>query len=315
MSTTTHRLNSQFRIFCVVVSLFCLCLVTASPILAQDMNKKTGLIRGGTYTKDKNNKRNFGSLGGDNAAGGGSTPWSFGIKGGINTTAAKPNQSFDVFSYTIEPANAQEGKVYNGQFENKGIHVAFIAKYAVMGGFSVGIQPTFASYSYSYENTFTWLDFESPTNSLFLTYNHEQTLNYIELPLILRYDVAFGSLKPFVQGGGYYGRLLNALKKVNVTGQDFASGANEEFESTSSTFGITDQYLKSQYGIIAGGGIGFIMGPATIELSVDYRIAMNKSVDDNQRFSDNMLISGTYDVLDNVAIKNMAFSLGLLFGI
>ena len=91
--------------------------------------------------------------------------------------------------------------------------VTFIAKYTLFNGFSVSLQPTFASYTYGYENNYAWLDFENTNNSLLLFYKHEQTLNYIEAPLLLRYDFMGAPVRPFVHGGAYYGRLLNAMKK------------------------------------------------------------------------------------------------------
>lgn len=315
MSTSTDRKKKLLIHYSkpIIVCLFSIMLIFN--VHSQDMNRKTGLIKGGTYTKDRNNKRKAGRFAGASADGGGTTRWGFGIKGGMNFTQANPDDQFSVFSYTIEPSSTLAEKEYYKSSENRGFQVTFIAKYTLFNGFSVSLQPTFASYTYGYENNYAWLDFENTNNSLLLFYKHEQTLNYIEAPLLLRYDFMGAPVRPFVHGGAYYGRLLNAMKKVDVTGQDNASGATEEFNGGTSTLGMDDQYVKSQYGIIAGGGVSIPLGPANFELGVDYRFGMNNIVDENNRFSDNTLISGSYDILDNMTLRNLSFSMGVIFGL
>ncbi|MDN5215736.1 porin family protein [Fulvivirgaceae bacterium BMA12] len=295
---------------------FLLSLMLIFNVKGQEMNKRTGLIKGSTYNTERSNKKKFGSFAGDGSGGGvGSTRWGFGIKGGINMTQASPDDQFSVFSYTIQPENTLAEKEYYNSSENKGFQVTFIAKYTLFNNLSISLQPTFASYKYGYENNYAWLDFENNNNSLFLFYKHEQTLNYIEAPLLLRYDILNTPIRPFVHGGGYYGRLLSALKKVDVSGQDNASGATEEFNGATSTLGVDDQYTKSQYGIIAGGGISLSVGPANFELGVDYKIGLNNIIDESNRFKDNTLISGSYDILDNMKLKNLSISMGVVFGI
>jgi hypothetical protein len=314
MLTTIDRKKCLFFHFPRGIILLLLLFGLTLPTIGQDMNKKSGLIRGNPYSDDKNNNRKFGSFGGSDA-GGGSTRWGFGLKGGINMTSATANESYAVFSYTAEPANTITDKQYYPSSDNKGFQVTFLAKYALFNGLSIGIMPTFSSYTYGYETNYSWLDFDNATNSLFLTYNHKQDLNYIEVPLIVRYDLAISSIKPFVHGGGYYGHLLSALKTVDVSGQDFASGGTEEFNGATSTIGINDQFQSSQFGIIVGGGIGYVMGPASIELGVDYKIGMNKIINGNTRYNDTALISGSYDVLDDVNLKHLSFTFGIIFGI
>lgn len=315
MSTSTDRKKKLFLHFTKTIILYLFSTTLVFNVHGQEMNKRTGLIKGGTYSSDRNNKRKFGSFAGDASNSSGSTRWGFGIKGGMNLTQAKPDDQFSVFSYTIEPENTLAEKEYYKSSENRGFQVTFIAKYTLFNNLSISLQPTFASYTYGYDSNYAWLDFENNNNSLFLFYKHEQTLNYLEAPLLLRYDILNTPIRPFVHGGAYYGRLLNALKDVDVTGQDNASGATEEFNGATSTIGIDDQYVKSQYGIIAGGGISISLGPANFELGVDYRIGLNNIVDENNRFKDNTLISGSYDILDNMKLRNLSFSMGVIFGI
>lgn len=315
MSTSTDRKKKLFIHFIKITFTYLFLILLVADVHGQEMNKRTGLIKGGIYSKDRNNKRKFESFAGDASSGGGSTRWGFGIKGGMNLTQAKPDDQFSVFSYTIEPEHTLAEKEYYKSSENTGFQVTFIAKYTLFNNLSVSLQPTFASYKYGYESNYAWMDFENNNNSLFLFFRHEQTLNYLEAPLLLRYDILDAPIRPFVHGGAFYGRLLNALKEVDVTGQDNASGATEEFNGATSTLGMDDQYVKSQYGIIAGGGISISLGPANFELGVDYKVGLNNIVDENNRFTDNTLISGSYDILDNMTLRNLSFSMGVIFGL
>lgn len=315
MSTSTYRKKKSFLHLTKTIIAYLFSMAVVFNIHGQEMNKKTGLIKGGTYSKDRNNKRKFGSFAGEVSGSGGSTRWGFGIKGGMNLTQAQPGDQFSVFSYTIEPEHTLAEKEYHKSSENKGFQVTFITKYALFNNISISLQPTFASYTYGYKSNYAWLDFENNNNSLYLFYTHEQTLNYIEAPLLIRYDILDTPIRPFVHGGAYYGRLLNAVKEVDVAGQDNASGATEEFNGATSTLGIDDQYVKSQYGIIAGGGISLALGPANFELGVDYRVGMNNIVNENNRFSDNTLVSGSYDILDDMKLRNLSFSMGVIFGL
>lgn len=314
MSISIDRKKALFVHFTKGVLNFLFILLLIFKVHAQDTDKKTGLIKGSNYNPAKEQKGKFTDAKLGNNRGTGSTRWGFGIKGGLNMTTATPDGQYSVFSFTREPIAALKEKEYYKSSENKGFQVIFVAKYTLFNNLSIVIQPTFISYSYGYRSNFAWLDNENTNNNLYLFYKHEQTLNYIEAPLLVRYDILNTPIRPYVHGGAFYGKLLNALKKVEVSGQDNASGATEEFNGATSTLGIDDQFLKTQLGIIAGGGVSMSLGPASIELGVDYKIGMSNIIDEDSRFSDNTLISGSYDILDNVKLKNLSFSMGVIFG-
>ncbi len=314
MPISTYRKKGLFvRQTKSAIMALCLLLIGFS-VYSQEMDRKTGLIRGSNYNPAKKQK---GSGTDARLSGGGSagaTKWGFGIKGGINMTTPSPDGQYSVFSFTEEPLAAANEKSYLKSSENKGFQVTFVAKYTLFNGLSLSLQPTFASYTYNYRSSFAWVDAEDTNNSLFLNFKHEQSLNYVELPLLVRYEILNTPIRPFVHGGAYYGLLLSALKDVEVTGIDNASGGTEEFNGATTTVGIKDQYKPGQYGLIAGGGVILSLGPANLELGVDYKLGMSNIVDENKRFEDNPLISGSYDILDNAKLKNLSFSAGIIFG-
>ncbi len=314
MPISTYRKKGLFVLLTKSILMGLCAILIGFTANSQEMDRKTGLIRGSNYNPAKKQKGSGtdARLGG--AGSSGFTKWGFGIKGGMNMTTASPDGQYSVFSFTEEPLAAVSEKAYYKSSENKGFQVTFVAKYTLFGGLSLSIQPTFASYTYGYTSSFAWIDNEDTNNSLFLNFNHEQSLNYIEVPLLVRYEILNTPIRPFVHGGAFYGKLLSALKDVEVTGTDNASGGTEDFNGGTNTIGIKDQFKPAQYGLVAGGGVILSVGPANVELGVDYKLGMSNIVDSNNRFEDNTLISGSYDILDNAKLKNISFSMGVIFG-
>ena len=291
-------------------------LLISSDGFTQEFYKKTGLVKGkGNYNgmrKKKMGSANDPSL---TSGGGGNTKWAFGLKGGVNFTKIFPGDQFSVFSYTKPTENSREEKQYLSISDNKGFHVTFVAQYSVMGNLKVSVQPTFSTYKYTYKNNYAWFDFDNTTNSLDLAYTHTQSLSYIELPIFIRYDILNFPIRPFIQAGGFYGRLLSASKEVKLAGTDYAAGASEKADISTKTIGVDDLYVKSNYGLIAGGGISYRLGAARVELGVDYKLGMNDIVNKSNRFKERSIVSGSYDILDDTKLSNFLFSVGFIFGL
>ncbi len=290
-------------------------LMFPSDGIAQEFYKKTGLVKGkGNYNgmrKKKMGSANDPSL---SSGGGGNTKWAFGLKGGVNFTKIFTGNQYSVFSYTKSVENGREEKQYLALADNKGFHVTFIAKYRVLGNLQIVVQPTFSTYKYAYENDFAWFDFDNTTNSLDLTYTHTQSLNYVALPILIRHDILDIPIRPFVQVGGFYGRLLSASKEVKLVGTDFSAGATDKADISTKSIGVDDLYATSNYGMIAGGGISYRMGAASVELGVDYKFGMNDIVNKSNRFKERSIISGSYDILDDTKLSNFLVSVGFVFG-
>ncbi|MDN5201574.1 outer membrane beta-barrel protein [Fulvivirgaceae bacterium BMA10] len=317
MSITSNKKKLLFATFTKGILAIIFLLLSKPDLFAQDpqIDRKTGLIRGNPYGPDKLNKRKSGNASLGSTGSTGSTPLSFGLKGGTNLTDVRPEDQFSVFSFTEVPNASSAEKQYFKLSDNRGFHFGFIARYAVTGQLSVALEPTFSNMKYSYVNNYTWVDFENNSNSLELNYEHNQTLNYIEIPLLIRYNLLNSFIKPFVHGGGFYGRLLSATKKINVSGTDYAAGNTQEFSNSSSTLGVDDLYIKTHLGLIAGGGLSYQVGPAAVELSANYKIGMNNVVNEANRLSDDTITGGNYDVLDNTKLRNIEISLGLVFSL
>lgn len=234
--------------------------------------------------------------------------WWVGVRGGTNFSNAKAQESYSVFSFTQTPTQGDNEKKYHA-YSLPGLQFGFSLGYEFFGGLSANIIPSYNSYRFSYENSFRWFDSENPDNRVLTNYNFETRLQYIELPLTFKYELLMGSFKPYVQFGGYFGILTDATKKVSTTGIDEASGADSEINVTELSEGINDRIAKNNYGILGGVGFTYNIGNARIGLEFNYHYGLANLDNSAMKYTDNQLITGTYDVPDDFSMDNLEISM------
>ena len=61
-----------------------------------------------------------------------------------------------------------------------------------------------------------------------------------------------------------------------------------------------------------GGGIGYTIGNARFSLEINYRLGMNNITKEKTRYSNYSLVTGAYDVLDNMRLRNLELSLSFV---
>jgi outer membrane protein W len=236
--------------------------------------------------------------------------WWIGLKGGINLTQAVPGQRYSVLTGTADYPTAQLDKSYDS-FNKVGsqatLDVTFYFK-----GFSFSFQPTYRRSRFTYSNQFEWVDTENANNHLLLNFKQENKLDYVDLPLIVKYDLTKTKLRPFVQAGVFYSLLVNATKSVTVEGTDFASGSTNQFSNEPLIVGATDLYHKSYWGLLAGAGAEYNLGNVRLILDVSYRMGMSNITNTSNRF-DNDRLNGIGDALDDMKLNNIVISAGCLF--
>ena len=159
------------------------------------------------FSQGKSNKRKPAKTGNSDI-----NQWWIGVRGGVNFSSATAEQSYSVFSFTQDFTNGDNDKSYNS-FTLPGLQFGFSVAYEFMTGLSVNVLPSYASYRFSYNNSFRWYESENQNNLVTTAYNIETRLQYIDLPLTLKYELSRGSFKPYVQIGGYYSFLTDAVKK------------------------------------------------------------------------------------------------------
>ena len=105
----------------------------------------------------------------------------------------------------------------------------------------------------------------------------EIILDYVEIPVLLRYDFPFEPFRPYLYGGPYGAFEVGC--EVDVAGE------NTEATDCGEGFG-GDNRRSFDWGAIAGGGLSFGMGPGRLLLEARYGIGMQDLIDDADEVPD-----------------------------
>jgi hypothetical protein len=234
--------------------------------------------------------------------------WWLGFKAGSNLTDAKPTQRYSILTPTnYDPA--LNNKVYDA-FTEYGFQATVEASFSFKG-FLFSAQPTYRQSSFSYANEFEWDNPENSTDRLLLKYSQLQRLDYLDLPFIVKYEVAGNKLRPYLQAGIFYSLLLNATKEVVVSGTDFASGGTNSFQNEALIIGAKDLF-ENYWGVLAGAGVNYNLGNVRLTLDASYRMGQSNIANIRNRFSNDRL-NGIGDAQDDLEIDNIVVSVGCLF--
>lgn len=281
----------RFLIFCLTAAV----LFLAGPTFSQS-EKKTQ--RKGKYAQKPNRKSDFLK-----------TQWWLGFYGGINMAEAVPDQRYTgivALNYD-ETINEKSYSSFSLPAGQAGIDLTFFHK-----GFSFSFKPNYRIERFSYTNTYEWYSDVNSLNSLQLTMEQEHTLNFVELPVFIKYDILSGKLRPFIQAGVFYRTLVNADKSVSTTGVDYASGGSGPFQNETVTIGADDLFAKSSTGIIGGVGCTYDVWNVRLILDVTYRKGLTNISNAENRYSENPL-TGIGDAMDDLTLNSISINLGCVF--
>lgn len=237
------------------------------------------------------------------------TQWWIGFKAGTNFTEAVSIENYSSFS----PANyeaSEIAKVFDG-FTTPGLQAGLEFTFYTRG-FSVSIQPMFSRQFFSYSTRYAWDDPANPENSLEQNFKVENDLEYLDIPLIIKYDLMQTKARPFIQFGAYYSLLLSAGKTINASGIDTASGAESTFESEEIKVGAGDLFTTSSAGLIGGVGVSVSQGNIRLVFDVNYRYGLNNITNTSNRYKDDRLAS-IGDVMDDMSLRSIWIGIGAQF--
>jgi hypothetical protein len=268
------------------------CVLLLSGLKAQDKRKRPG-----NFNKPKNENNQFLEK-----------QWWLGFKAGTNLSNAVVGKTYSVISSTDEnpPLTNKEYQNFKDLGTQVTLEVTFTFKQL-----SLSLQPTYRHARFRYSNQYQWTDAD-PLNNLVLKYNQEHKVDHVEVPLLAKYELGNGKLRPYLQLGGYAAFLVNANKSVTISGIDYASGAMNEFENPPIIVGAKDLFAKNHWGIIAGAGLNYHVGNVRFNLDLMYKYCMSNITSSKNRYSNDRL-SGVGDALDELKLNNLAISLGCLF--
>lgn len=237
------------------------------------------------------------------------TQWWLGLRLGGSLTAAVPEDRYSGYSPINYPTSESE-KLYDDYASLSGLAGVEITFYH--HGFSFSLQPNYRRNKFTYTNAYAWSETSNPDNSLELQYEQDHLIDYIELPIFLKYDLMQGKARPFIQVGAYYAFVVGANKSVDMSGTDSASGTLGPFETQTTTIGAKDLFIKSSTGIAGGVGLSYDVWNVRLVFDAVYRYGLNNVTNVSNRFSSNQLAS-IGDALDDMKLRNISFSIGCAF--
>ena len=232
------------------------------------------------------------------------TQWFLGFKFGGNLSPASSKTSVTGFSpinYDAEELEKDFSPEWGG---HAGIDVTFYTK-----GFSFSVQPNYRRQAYSYQTSFEW---QGDANTYSSDQNIEQRLDYVDLPLLIKYDLFGRSIRPFVGAGLYYSILTTAEKRVKIRSSDTSNDVPVDLGTQSFTLGNKASFKDNVTGWQVGAGFSWDPGNVRLILDVVYRDSFGGVSDDNAQFAENQL-AGIGDVDDEISLRNVNVSLSFLF--
>ena len=278
------------------LNLFLLCLLIVVGVFGQEKKRKPS-----AYNKQKQSQEEEKFL---------EKQWWLGFKAGANLSKANVEKTYSIIAPTNYEASTIGKKYdnYNLLGSQATIEVSFYFK-----RFLLSFQPTYQHSRFSYSNSFEWSSTDEAANHVQLTFDQEQKLDHMILPLIIKYDIYGNRLRPYVQIGAYSAILLNATKSVTTTGIDNAAGGENEFATETINVGATDLFAKYHWGLMGGVGVNYNLGNnVRLNLDVMYKLGMSNISSTDNRYGNDRL-SGVGDAMDDLTLDNISVSLGCLF--
>ncbi|MCU0417318.1 MAG: PorT family protein [Cytophagaceae bacterium] len=230
-----------------------------------------------------------------------------GIRAGIGGTSVRVKESYQAIQ-SIQGTAPFPEKNYHS-FSSLGGSAGLDFTFAYLG-FQVSFQPAYRRYRYFYDYTTSWTDTSGAT--LTLAYDQQVRLDYLELPLFLKYEFLKNNLRPFIQAGISYGILNTATHQLTISGTDNAFGSNRDFEQLATTVGANDLYISSYLSWGLGAGASYQVGNVRVIADITYRLGSHVITNRANRFDKNPLV-GSGDVSDDVLLNSLQLSVGCLF--
>ena len=234
------------------------------------------------------------------------TQFWLGLKMGINYTQAFPEGRNTGFSPIDYSADSLE-KSYD-DFALGGAHVGLEMNF-YHRGFSASFQPAFKRSRYKYNSVLEWEG--GNVNSRFeTTYNVEQRLDLIELPLLIKYDVIqSGKIRPFVMAGGFYSLILSAQKDVDITQVDYSSGTPLQSSGGLASLGVKDAF-QNFAGVTGGIGVNLDYWNIRTVFEVSYKHSLTSATRPNEQQNE---LASLGEVNDEIFLRDINISLGFVF--
>ncbi len=234
------------------------------------------------------------------------TQFWLGLKLGTNFTQAHPETRVSGFS-PIDYSTDSLQKNYD-DFSLPGAQMG-LEMTLYHKGFSLSFQPAYKRSRYKYASRLSWVGETSGTR-FETSYEVEQRLDLIELPLTIKYDIIRrGKVRPFLMAGGFHSFIASAQKEVDITQIDFSSGSALQSDGGSTILGVKDAF-KNFSGITGGLGVNLDYWNIRTVMEIGYRRALSAATRSNVR-QDELAALG--EANDEIFLRDLSISLSLIF--
>lgn len=237
------------------------------------------------------------------------TQYWLGFKSGAGVTKAHVQNSFS--SYNNVNADTEdpekEYKNYKGITSHAGLELTYYHK-----GFYFSLLPEFRRHSFTFDYSLIWESSSDENRNITEEISQTQRLDYVTLPFLIKYDLTHGTVKPFLQAGAFFGKLVGANYEIKKETVDNASGAAGAVRTSEIALHNKDSYLKSLAGYILGIGLNADVAKVRIVFDLQYRTSFHNITNVKNRYSDDRLASFG-DVPDDIKLTNISANIGILF--
>lgn len=142
------------------------------------------------------------------------------------------------------------------------------------------------------------------------TYNVEQRLDLIELPLLIKYDIIQrGKIRPFVMAGGFYSLIISAQKDVDISQVDFSSGIPLASSGGIATLGVKDAFQNFS-GLSGGVGVNLDYWNIRTVFEVNYKHGLTSATKPNEQQNE---LASLGEVNDELFLRDINISLSFVF--
>jgi hypothetical protein len=201
-----------------------------------------------------------------------------------------------------------------------GFRLGFLFTYALTKNLALLIQPSYSNYRFGYQDFYGWADNPAPNFSLLLDLekNSIQSISYIEIPAVMRYQFLIDKkFKPYLLLGAFNGLLSNASKTLvirELPGIRIDGAKTDFFGNTASArYDVTNLLTSNYYGFVAGTGISYHYQNFRLSFSATYRHGINNIVNPIQRYTNQDLVFGYHDIFDNTLLNSLNLQLSISY--
>lgn len=242
-------------------------------------------------------------------------PIRVGVYGGINLTNVLPTESHSVLEPTPVGPD-REGKEYIEWFnsEQMGFQAGLMGLIPINDQISVVPMLLYMQHHFRYDVSQRFVDTLNP-DPLVHDQRFRHQLRYLQIPIMLRWDMLPNRFSPFVQAGAYAGLLVDGQKSLDerlLPESQLPQDNNEGFVRSQSGPG-NDALQSFDAGMLGGLGLRWRGNILEVGLMVNFRWELTAPVLDSRRYANaEGWASSAMDVYDAFSMQHLEAGLYLL---